>query len=210
MEYLGILCCKHCCKHGLNRGINIVFTGVLGLLIEGLFQREGEQAGCKQKQRVRVVLVGRSSLAVYLQMQIREQCQPSRISPRLPFPHGQMSPASTIRLLRRTLQQTVCHHLSSQVSYQMWKHLWCQSLSLTNRECTSSFSALFFCNSWLNLSGFWLCPSIQLGYEHSQEGKKYLCVPGIMLLYHHLSYHCAQQFRLIHQQRWPCSEMEGL
>lgn len=48
----------------------------------------------------------------------------------------------------------------SSLFYQMWKHLRCQSLSLTNCECASS--ALFFCNFWRNISGFRLCASLQL------------------------------------------------
>ena len=57
---------------GLRHGINVVFTGVLALHIEGLLWREGKPASCKQKQRARAVPVGRSSPAVYLQTQIRE------------------------------------------------------------------------------------------------------------------------------------------
>lgn len=97
----------------LTRGVNVFFTGALGLPIEGWLWRDGKQASCKQKPRARRVLVGQSSPAACLRTRIREWCRPSRTS-HPPSPPGQTSPASTILLLKRTQEQTVCHQLSSQ------------------------------------------------------------------------------------------------
>lgn len=62
-----------------------------------------------------------------------------------------------------TVADSMSSLIFSSLCYQMRKHLWCQSLSLANHECASSSSAVFFCSSWRNVSGFWLCASIQLG-----------------------------------------------
>lgn len=62
-----------------------------------------------------------------------------------------------------TVADSMSSLIFSSVFYQMWKHLWCQFLSLANRECTSSFSALFSCDSWRNISGFGLHAGIQRG-----------------------------------------------
>lgn len=102
----------------LTCGVNVSFTGAPGLPIEGWLWRDGKRASCKQKPRVRRVPVGRSSPAVCLRTQIREWCRPSRTS-HPPFPPGEMSPASTILLLKRTQEQTVCHQLSSQPCYRL-------------------------------------------------------------------------------------------
>lgn len=63
-------------------------------------------------------------------------------------------------------ESTVADSMSSLIFsvlfYQMCKHLWCQSFFLTNCECASSSLALFFCSFWRNISGFWLCASLQL------------------------------------------------
>lgn len=97
----------------LTRGVNVFFTGAPGLPIEGWLWRDGKRASCKQKPRARRVPVGRSSPAACLRTRIREWCRPSRTS-HPPSPPGQTSPASTILLLKRTQEQTVCHQLSSQ------------------------------------------------------------------------------------------------
>lgn len=62
-----------------------------------------------------------------------------------------------------TVADSMSSLIFSSLFYQMWKHLWCQFLSLANRECASSFSALFSCDSWRNISGFGLRAGIQRG-----------------------------------------------
>lgn len=82
-----------------------------------------------------------------------------------------------------TLADSMSALIFSSLFHQMWEHLWCQSSSLTNCECASSSLALFFCNFWRNISGFWLSASLQLRYSHRKGRDISECVPATVVLY---------------------------
>lgn len=149
--------CGSCCRFD----VRVFSAGALGPLTEGLPWRGGERASCRPRLRVRLGLVGRSIPTACPWMQSRASCPPSRAL-LLHCLLGQMSLASTIPLLKRTQEQTVCPQLSFQIAYQVEEQLWCQSLSLWKTECMFVGFFFFFALLQMNAGRFWLWASVQL------------------------------------------------
>lgn len=91
-------------------------------------------------------------------------------------------------------ENTVADSMSSLVFSslfcQMWKYLWCQSLSVADREPASSISALFSCDSWRNISGFQFCCKYTTGIRSLLGRKEVSCSMCwiswcCIILYHH-------------------------